>query len=81
MEHFGKDAFTRYLFSAVINHQAAFEVSWILYKHLFQKVVPICEEGFMFLTFLKPRCRISHIHSFSCILFCSKIQISFQFRI
>jgi len=77
MERFGKDTFTCYLFSAVISHQAAFEVLWILYKHLLQKVIEVCEEEFMFLTVLKPRCRISHIHSFICILFCSKIQISF----
>jgi len=34
MKHFGKDTFSCYLFS-VINHQAVFEVSWMLHKHLF----------------------------------------------
>jgi len=77
MEYFGKDTFSCYLFFAVLNHQAAFEVTWILHKNLFQKVIHICEEGFMFLTVLKLRCRISHMHSFSCVLFCLKIQISF----
>jgi hypothetical protein len=54
MECFGKDTFSCYLFSAVINHQAAFEVSWILHKHLFQKVIQICEKGSYFSQSLNP---------------------------
>ena len=62
------------LFVLCCYHQAAFEGSWIWHKHLLQKVIQICEEGFMFLTVLKPRCWISHIHSFSFVLFCSNIR-------